>query len=183
MPFGLRNAPAVFQRLMQHILMSVYPQTGPTFVSAYLDDIIIFSKSFEDHLCHIRHVIQCFADTGLKFKPSKCHFICQQVEYLGHLITPSGILPKSSSCFCCTTVPCTVLSQRSTTICWANILLSPIYQRLCPHCTATAQFDTERSLFFMVRTMPSSLPTAKELLDQFTCAMLPYFQPVLHTGN
>jgi len=46
MPFGLRNAPAVFQRLMQHILMSIYPQTGPAFVSAYLDDIIIFSESF-----------------------------------------------------------------------------------------------------------------------------------------
>ena len=74
--------------------MSVYPQTGPTFVSAYLDDIIIFSKSFEDHLHHIWHVIQCFADTGLKFKPSKCHFIRQQVEYLGHLIIPSAILPN-----------------------------------------------------------------------------------------
>ena len=44
MPFGLHNAPAVFQWLMQHILMSTYPQTGPTFVSAYLDDIIIFSE-------------------------------------------------------------------------------------------------------------------------------------------
>ena len=94
MPFGLRNAPAIFQRIMQHILMSIYPQTGPTFVSAYLDDIIIFSENFDDHLLHLRQVIQCFADTGLKFKPSKCHFICQEVEYLGHLITPSGILPN-----------------------------------------------------------------------------------------
>ena len=40
---------------------------------------------------YVRHVIQCFADTGLKLKPSKCHFICQ-VEYIGHIITPDGIL-------------------------------------------------------------------------------------------
>ena len=93
MPFGLRNAPAVFQRLMQHILMSIYPQTGPTFVSAYLDDII-FSQSFTDHLNHIRQVIQCIADTGLNFKLSKGHFIRQEVEYLVHPITPSGILPN-----------------------------------------------------------------------------------------
>ena len=94
MPFGLQNAPAVFQRLVQHILMPIHPQTGPTFVSAYLDDIIVFSESFDENLCHLRHVIQCFADTGLKFKPSKCHFICQEVEYLGHIITPGGILPN-----------------------------------------------------------------------------------------
>jgi len=93
MPIGLRNAPAVFQRLMQHILMSIYPQTGPTFVSAYLDDII-FSQSFTDHLNHIRQVIQCIADTGLNFKLSKGHFIRQEVEYLVHPITPSGILPN-----------------------------------------------------------------------------------------
>ena len=54
MPFGLRNAPAIFQRLMQHILTPIHPQTGPTFVAAYLDDIIVFSENFDEHLCHLR---------------------------------------------------------------------------------------------------------------------------------
>jgi len=94
MPFGLCNVPAVFQHMMQQILMSINPQTGPTFASAYLDDILIFSESFDDHLHHLCKVIQCFADTGLKFKPSKCHFINQDLEYLGHVITPDEIAPN-----------------------------------------------------------------------------------------
>ena len=69
--------------------MPIHPQTGPTFVSAYINDINVFSESFDEHLCHLHHVIQYFADTGLKFKPSKCHFICQEAY-----ITPGGILPN-----------------------------------------------------------------------------------------
>ena len=48
------------------ILMSIHPQTGPTFASAYLDDILIFSESFDDYLHHLHQIIQCFADTGIK---------------------------------------------------------------------------------------------------------------------
>jgi len=54
MPFGLRNAPAVFQRLMQSILAGLNPDGGPDFVSTYLDDILIFSRTLEDHLQHLQ---------------------------------------------------------------------------------------------------------------------------------
>ena len=93
-PFGLKNAPAVFQRLMQRVLMGLNPDQGPDFVSIYLDDILVFSVTFEEHLEHIQQVIERLTVAGLKLKPSKCHFICQEVEYLGHLITPSGIHPN-----------------------------------------------------------------------------------------
>ena len=96
MPFGLKNAPAVFQRLMQKVLMGLNPEEGPDFVSVYLDDVLIFSDTFDTHLDHLNQVLQRFQMAGLKLKPSKCHFICQQVEYLGHVITPEGISPNNN---------------------------------------------------------------------------------------
>ena len=96
MPFGLKNAPAVFQRLMNKVLMGLNPENGRDFVAVYLDDIIVFSDTFEDHLAHLKQVLHRFAAAGLKLKPSKCHFICQTVEYLGHTITPKGISPNNS---------------------------------------------------------------------------------------
>ena len=94
MPFGLRNAPAVFQRLMQCVLAGLNPPEGPDFVSVYLDDVIVFSRTLDDHLHHLSLVIECLAKAGLKLKPSKCHFISPKVQYLGHLLTPEGIRPN-----------------------------------------------------------------------------------------
>ena len=91
MPFGLRNAPAVFQRLMQCVLSGLNPPEGPDFVSVYLDDIIVFSRTLDDHLCHLSLVIHRLARAGLKLKPSKCHFICPKVQYLGHLHKCPGL--------------------------------------------------------------------------------------------
>ena len=93
MPFGLKNAPAVFQRLMQRVLMGLNPDEGPSFVSVYLDDIIIYSETLEAHLEHLPLVLRRFDKDGLKLKPSKCHFVCGAVQYLGHTITPQGIRP------------------------------------------------------------------------------------------
>ena len=94
MPFGLKNAPGVFQRLMQRVLMGLNPENGPDFVATYLDDVLIFSTTFEEHLVHLRSVLDRLLEVGLKLKPAKCHFICQSVEYLGHLVTPQGISPN-----------------------------------------------------------------------------------------
>ena len=96
MPFGLCNAPAVFQQLMQRVIMGLNPEEGPDFVAVYLDDVLIFSETLEDHLRHVRIVIEQVMATGLKLKPVKCHFVRQEVEYLGHLITPDGLRPNSN---------------------------------------------------------------------------------------
>ena len=60
MPRGLKNAPAMFQRLMQRVLMGLNPDEGPSFISVYLDDIIIYSETLEAHLEHLQLVLQCF---------------------------------------------------------------------------------------------------------------------------
>lgn len=74
MPFGLTNAPSVFQRLMQKVLMGLNTSEGPSFVSADIDDIIL-STTLEQHLEHLRIVLQHLHEFGLKLKPAKCCFI------------------------------------------------------------------------------------------------------------
>eukprot|EP00731_Ephydatia_muelleri_P000008 Em0001g8a len=91
MPFGLMNSPAVFQRLMQQVLAGLNPAEGPEFVSVYIDDILIFSANLEDHIGHLKLVLERITQANLKLKPSKCHFIRKEVEYLGHVITPEGL--------------------------------------------------------------------------------------------
>ena len=91
MPFGLTNAPSVFQRLMQRVLMNLNPDQGPDFVSVYIDDILVFSRTLSEHTEHLKKVLQRLIDVGLKLKPTKCRFIRQEVDFLGHVITPQGL--------------------------------------------------------------------------------------------
>ena len=90
-PFGLTNAPAVFQHLMQWVVSPLNPTPGPDFVSVYMDDILVFSQTLEDHLEHLQKVFVRLCEVGLKLKPTKCNFVHTEFEYLGHLITPGGL--------------------------------------------------------------------------------------------
>ena len=67
-PFGLKGAPATFQRLMDRVIAGL-----DGFVSAYLDDVIILVTPFEDHLNHLQQVLTRLAEEGLTAKPQKCH--------------------------------------------------------------------------------------------------------------
>ena len=96
MTFGLKNAPGVFQHLMQRVLMDLNPKSGPDFVSSYIDDVLVFSETFKEHVVHLRRVLDRLIEVNLKLKPPKCHLICPEVEYMGHLITPHGIFPNPS---------------------------------------------------------------------------------------
>ena len=94
MPFGLMNGPAVFQRLMQQVVMGLNPEEGPDHIAVYLDDILVFSKSLDEHRNHLKQVFQRIEEVGLKLNPKKCSFACQRVEYLGHIITAQGLKPN-----------------------------------------------------------------------------------------
>ena len=87
MPFGLCGAPATFQRLMQRCLGDLYFQM----LLVYLDDILIYSSSFEQHLQHLDRVFARLGAHNLKLKPSKCHLFRRQVSYLGHVLSSEGI--------------------------------------------------------------------------------------------
>ena len=90
MPFGLKNAPATFQRMMDrtfHGLIGIN-----CFV--YIDDIVIFGETINEHNKNLKIVLQQIQKLGLKLEPTKCEFLKPELEYLGHLITADGIKPN-----------------------------------------------------------------------------------------
>ena len=87
LPFGLTNAPATFQRLMEKCMGDLHLKE----CLIYLDDIIVFSSTFEEHLERLERVLNRLIEYGLKLKPSKCNFFMKEVKYLGHVISERGI--------------------------------------------------------------------------------------------
>ena len=97
MPFGVTNAPAVFQRLIQRVLAELQSKATVKFVSVYLDDVIVFSESIVEHINHLQMVFDCLKKAGLKLNSEKCRILCSKVEYLGHTVTPYGLRPNKSN--------------------------------------------------------------------------------------
>lgn len=89
MPFGLKRAPATFQRLMNNVLVGL--QGIECFV--YMDDIIIYGYNLAEHNSRLQNVFDKLRDHNLKLQPEKCHFLSKQIAYLGHLITENGVSP------------------------------------------------------------------------------------------
>ena len=87
MPFGLTNAPATFQRMMNSVLAPFMDR----FVVVYLDDILIYSRTEEEHEEHVRQVLQRLKDEKLRAGMGKCTFGETTTEYLGHIVGPEGI--------------------------------------------------------------------------------------------
>ncbi|QRV74416.1 Retrotransposable element Tf2 protein [Ceratobasidium sp. AG-Ba] len=87
MPFGLKNAPAVLQRMMNNIFRHLLGVT----VVVYMDDILIFSEKEEDHAEHVKEVLKILRENNLYAKLSKCEFFVKKVIFLGLVITPEGI--------------------------------------------------------------------------------------------
>ena len=89
-PFWLAQAPAYFQELMNKVLKDL------PFAIAYLDDIIICSKTAKEHLNHLQQVFHKFHDAELTMKLSKCHFFTKEIQYLGHMLSRTGVKPLPS---------------------------------------------------------------------------------------
>ena len=86
--FGLATAVSTFQYLMSKVLTGVN-----NFAFMYLDDVLIFSQSYKDHLQHLHTVFQKFKEVGFKIKLSKCQFFKMHLHYLGHRISANGLEP------------------------------------------------------------------------------------------
>ena len=91
-PFGLCNASATFSRLMDRVLAGLHWET----CLFYLDDIIVFSSTWEEHLARLREVFERLRHAKLKLGATKCTFAAKEVSYLGHRITEEGLLPDPS---------------------------------------------------------------------------------------
>ena len=99
--FGLTNAPASLQRLLEHVLRDYIGK----FVILYIDDILIFSASFDNHLSHVAQVLQTLREAYLKVRISKCQFARNSVEFLGHLIIPERFGPNKRNIEAVTSFP------------------------------------------------------------------------------
>jgi hypothetical protein len=87
MPFGLTNAPATFQRMINEVLKEYIDN----FVIVYLDDILIYSNTLEEHEQHVHQVLETLQAANLLVEPEKCQFHVQEVNFLGHIISPGQI--------------------------------------------------------------------------------------------
>ena len=131
MPFGLTNAPATFQRLMECTLAGL----SGMHCLIYLDDIIVFSANFADHLTRLSSVFDRLRVVGLKLKPEKCHFAKAHVTYLGHVISNEGITPDKAKIASVANYPTPQNSKEVKQF----IGLSNYYRRFIPSYAAIAE--------------------------------------------
>ena len=89
MPYDLCNTPATFQHLMQNCLKEL----NLTYTLIYLDDVIVYSKTEDEHLVRLHTILERFMENGLKLKPSKCNFFHREINYLGHKVSVAGMEP------------------------------------------------------------------------------------------
>jgi hypothetical protein len=87
MPMGLSSSPSTFQRLMHIVLKNENWEK----CLIYLDDILVFGRSIDEHIERLKAVLQRFREAGLKLSPSKCFFLKRSVSYLGHIISTEGV--------------------------------------------------------------------------------------------
>ena len=122
--FGLRNAAQTFQRFMDDICRDL------GFVFVYLDDILVASRSLDEHLQHLRTLFQHLADQGLVINPSKCEFGKGEVTFLRHTISAAGIRPHITRVDAVRTFPV----PRDKSSLHRFIGLVNYYHRFVPHC-------------------------------------------------
>ena len=87
MPFGLCNAPATFEAMMETLLSDLLWKK----CLVYLDDVVVFGKTFAECLSNLEEVIKRILDNGLKLKPKKCNLFKNTITYLGRIISPEGV--------------------------------------------------------------------------------------------
>jgi transposase InsO family protein len=96
MPFGLVNAPSTFQRMMTHLLREFIDD----FVQVYLDDILIYSASEEDHLSHVERVMTVLRREELKCSGPKCSFGQSEIQFVGHVVSYNSVRPMADKLKC-----------------------------------------------------------------------------------
>ena len=128
-PFGLKGSPATFQRLVDRVIRNLESVCG-----AYIDDLIIFSKSWEEHVSHIRAVLERMKGAGLAAKPEKCCFGTTSCTYLGHVVGSGVVRPEPSKVHAVLTfpIPATKINMR------AFLGLTGYYRRFIPNFASLA---------------------------------------------
>ena len=172
MPFGLTNAPATFQRLMERVLR------GLTFEHClvYLDDILVFSRSIDDHVAGLRKVLERLREAGLKAKPSKCQFGRKTMDYLGHVVSTEGIAPQENKVKAVREFPV----PKNPTVVRSFVNLAGYYRRFIPKFSSIAKplFDLLRKgdEFTWTDECRAAMDSLKAKLTEAPILTFPRFQ-------
>ena len=146
MLFGVTNAPAVFQRLMQQVLAGLQSKSATEYVSVYLDDVIVFSETLADHINHLKAVFNRLREAGLMLNLKKCRIVCDQVEYLGHVVTPHGLSPDNCNLDAVRNFPLPTTLKQLQQFLGLTSYLSSFYPSLCSDSTSFTCTYQERSI-------------------------------------
>ena len=138
LPFGIASAPAIFQRMISKVLHGIEGK----YYMAYIDNILIYSETFEDHLKHLEDVFVRLEKANLCLNKKKCHFVKSEIEYLGHIVSPQGLKPNPEKVRAIQTLdpPTTIKGVRSF------LGLSGYYRNFIPKYSSVA-----KSLFKLTR--------------------------------
>ncbi|MEL7520029.1 MAG: RNase H-like domain-containing protein [Cyanobacteria bacterium J06553_1] len=130
MPFGLCNAPATFQRLMNAILAG-FPVDR---VMVYLDDVLVIGRTFDEHLETLDQVLECLKGHGLKVNPNKCQLFQHSVKFLGHIVSSDGLspLPENTEAIINFSAPRSIKSVQRF------LGMVNFYRRFIPNCSVIA---------------------------------------------
>jgi len=153
MPFGLCNAPATFQRLMDMVL------TGLQWSSCivYIDDIIVIGKTFDEHLHNLKLVFERIDKAGLKLHPDKCHFLQAKVHFLGHIVSAEGILPDQSKTSQVTQWPIPTSVKETQQFLGLVSYYRRFIKKLCNYSITTAQAHKEEFKFSLGKPMSGGI--------------------------
>ena len=171
MPFGLANAPATFSRLMEMVLRGINWER----CLVYLDDIIVFGRSFDQALTNLVQVFECLRQAGLRLKPSKCSLFQNSVKFLGHVVSKDGVAcdPEKIDCVRDWETPKCVTEVRSF------VGFASYYRRFIPHFAHIAaplvRLTEKNTKFYWDDSCVEAFNTLKEKLIE--APVLAYPQP------
>nr|AHN53418.1 pol polyprotein [Nuttalliella namaqua] len=171
MPFGLCNAPATFERMMDTVLRGLRWKV----CLCYLDDVVVYSSSFSEHLQRLSFVLAAFRQAGLQLNHKKCHFGYQQLKILGHVVSPKGVTPDPEKVRAVVDFP----KPRTTKELRSFLGLCSYFRRFIKNFASIASplttLSSDTTPFVMDKSCDEAFATLKSLLA--SCPVLQHFDP------
>jgi len=155
MPFGLKNAAQAFQRLMDTV------GQGLDSIFIYMDDILVFSRSRQAHYDHLRQLFNRLHQYGLVVNVDKCQFGRSTIDFLGHRISPQGVIPLPDKVQAICQYPMPTTDKGLQEFCG----MANFYHRFVPGAARIM-----RPLYMALKTKAKTLTWSEEMMTDFTAA-------------